>query len=405
MRETEYTNNEDEMEFSNMLLVIWKRKGLVIALSLACAMAGVLVVMLKPDVYRIQTILQPGVIDLRENGRPIYVDKLENLHALISSQTFNEEMSKKLKDMNVPAFFKNLRLKLTPPKAPLTLKMVYDSGDADAGLMLMNQLNQCISDDYEKKVDLHRRRFENDISLKKSSYSELQKKIQQVKSNFSIFRVEKETEIKASESTIVSLKAIVEEKKSRGERLKKNILETRSEIDRMNKDTEALVRTRSESLSGGPGDETTVASMLLADNIQQNYRHISDLRSRNAETMNALSSEEEAIHEKQDMINRLGNSILNVKNKIHFRKEHTDAEIESLKEKMKFLAEEIQLLEFKRDKIETIRILHPPSASSSPIKPGKTIVFGVFLILGLVLAMIFAVFLEYVGKARARIAS
>ncbi len=53
---------EDEIELIDLLRVIWKWKYLIIGGTLVCAIAAMVISSIMPKIYRIETIIRPGIL-------------------------------------------------------------------------------------------------------------------------------------------------------------------------------------------------------------------------------------------------------------------------------------------------------------------------------------------------------
>ena len=53
---------EDEIELIDLLRVIWKWKYLIIGGTLVCALAAMIISSVMPKIYRIETIIRPGIL-------------------------------------------------------------------------------------------------------------------------------------------------------------------------------------------------------------------------------------------------------------------------------------------------------------------------------------------------------
>ena len=59
---------EDEIELIDLLRVVWKWKYLIIGGTLVCAIAAMVISLVMPKIYRIETIIRPGILSFGEDG-------------------------------------------------------------------------------------------------------------------------------------------------------------------------------------------------------------------------------------------------------------------------------------------------------------------------------------------------
>ena len=83
---------EDEIELIDLLRVIWKRKFLIIGGSLVCAIAAMVVSLNMPKIYRIETVLRPGILSIGKKGEKIFIDTPQNIKALIETGIFDNDI-------------------------------------------------------------------------------------------------------------------------------------------------------------------------------------------------------------------------------------------------------------------------------------------------------------------------
>ena len=74
------------------------------------------------------------------------------------------------------------------------------------------------------------------------------------------------------------------------------------------------------------------------------------------------------------------------------------SQIEGLESKTKYRAEEIKSLEYKKDNVQSLQILKPPTSSPYPIKPKKIITVILATMVGLFMTLFLSFFLEYISR-------
>ncbi len=76
---------EDEIVLMDYLVVIWKWKYLILVGTFLCAVAAAVVSFQMPKVYAINTVLQPGILRVTQEGKTVYIDSAQNLKAIIET--------------------------------------------------------------------------------------------------------------------------------------------------------------------------------------------------------------------------------------------------------------------------------------------------------------------------------
>jgi uncharacterized protein involved in exopolysaccharide biosynthesis len=77
---------------------------------------------------------------------------------------------------------------------------------------------------------------------------------------------------------------------------------------------------------------------------------------------------------------------------------NVESEIKALEVERESVNEEIRQFERKRNDVENIQIRKPPTAGITPVKPYKTLIAFSSLVIGFVLSVLLALFLEALSK-------
>ena len=83
------------------------------------------------------------------------------------------------------------------------------------------------------------------------------------------------------------------------------------------------------------------------------------------------------------------------------RKEDEKFEFKELNRQLDQLLEDIKGLEFKKNSVQNIEILQPPTASPRPIKPKTKLSVVLAIVVGLFAMIFLTFFLEYIQRHRA----
>lgn len=87
---------EDEVELIDYLRIIWKWKWLIIVGAFFCMAAAGVIGFRMPKVYEVSTIIEPGIIGLKNNGEFQYVDSRDNIGSKIEDGVYNNKIIKRL---------------------------------------------------------------------------------------------------------------------------------------------------------------------------------------------------------------------------------------------------------------------------------------------------------------------
>lgn len=326
---------EDEIELMDYLRVIWKWKYLIMAGTLICTVAAGVISYSKTKVYRIDMLVQPGILSRGVSGKNVYIDSSENIKAIIEAGTFDREILDHVKESNNSSP-KSLKFKVNIPKNSDTIKISHETVDVDRGLQILANLGQALSRSYSERVAYIQNEHEAEIDS--------------IKAEVSYYEVKK----RASEQNIKNIQ--------------KRIEDLTPQFDLVRKNTTALIRERDKLLSNSRNEDSMLSPFVYMNMIQYN---ISLENSYRQEIDNCVT-----------------------------RQEDEKFELKELNRNLDQLLEKIKVLEFKKDSMQNIEILQPPTASPHPIKPKIKLNVMLGTILGLFVMLFLAFFLEYIQRHR-----
>jgi len=148
--------------------------------------------------------------------------------------------------------------------------------------------------------------------------------------------------------------------------IEKRIDELTSEIESIKNNTTNLIKERNKLLSNSPKENNVLSALLYSNTIQQNLE--------------------------------LSNNYQNEINEYKINKEEELQKIEESENEIEKKLNEIESFQFKKDNIQNIQILQPPTSSHYPIKPKKKVIVMLASVTGLFLMLFLAFFLEYLSK-------
>jgi uncharacterized protein involved in exopolysaccharide biosynthesis len=338
-REVQYRSAqqfEDEIELIDYLRVIWKWKYLIVSGTLIFAVAVGMISLSMPKVYRIDMLVRLGILDIDEYGRDIYIDRAENVQAMIEAGTFDREILDHMGGSHSNDLADPLRFKVNILAKSNTLKVSYRTSDVNRGLQILANLGQALSEKYSERVAHIQNKYQGQLDLKKGevSYCEAKKR--------------------ASEQHMKNLQ--------------KRIEELTTQIELVRKNTTSLIRERDKSLSNSRSEDSMISPLFYMNTIQHNMS--------------------------------LENSYRQERDNYVIRKEDEKFELEELNRQLAWLAEEIKGLEILKKRVPNIEILQRPIAGSHPIKPKIKLNVMLATGVGLFVMLFLAFFLEYIQRYR-----
>ena len=327
---------DDEIELMDYLKVIWKWKKLIILGTIASAIVAGVISFLMPNVYSIQVLLEPGFLKVSEDGRNIYAESQKNIKALIETGVFDRDILKSLKDTNKGHIPRLLHYKVTVPKGSNTIKISYQTPDIKLGFNVLKKLIELLQNRHSQ-LEI---RYKNELMI----------------------------EIQAKQTEVSNLVVEKEASKQMIKNMDKRISDLVPEISYMKNNTKSLIKERNQFVLKGNNKQDVLSIVLYTNILQQGLAFT-----------NILSNGLEQLVSKRD-------------EKMVF--------LESLKNKIVILEQEIKNLDYRKTHIQNIQIIQPPTNSSLPIKPKKNLIVVLGAVLGLFLMFFLAFFLEYIQRHR-----
>jgi len=331
-KQTDYP--EDEIELIDLLRVIWKWKYLIIGGTLVCAIAAMVISLVSLKIYRIETVIRPGILSIGEKGEKIYIDTPENIKTLIETGIFNKEILNSFDKPSMGNIPKMLKFKITLPKKSSTIKVGYETPLIEQGIEILDYLGKLLTAEYRSLVTYYQVEIDRDINIKKA---EIQ--------NIATIKRSNESSIK---------------------NIEKRIHELETEIVLINENTASLIKERKKFLLQ-QNDESSILSVLLYSNtIQQNLQLANDYK---------------------DELNNL-----------RFNREAELQKISKLETGLQRFLSEIDSLEFKKNSIQNIQIMQKPYSSPYPIRPKRKFNVILTTLIGIFLMVFLSFMIEYISK-------
>jgi LPS O-antigen subunit length determinant protein (WzzB/FepE family) len=329
---------EDEIELIDLLRVIWKWKYLIIGGTLVCAIAAMIISSIMPKIYRIETLIRPGILSFSEAGKNLYIDTPDNIKALIEAGALDLRILDNLAKSygaNIPNM---LKFKVTLPKGSDTLKINYETSQIEQGTQILDFLGKFLIEEYSNFVENFQNKIDRDLNIAKAE-------------------IQKSNSIKHSNEININI-------------IEKRIHELEIGIVDINENITYLNKERNKLLLEGKNESNILSTILYSNTIQQNLQFVSDYKS-----------------QIQDLKNQKENELQN---------------ISELENKIQIQIAEINNLEFKKNNIQNIRIIQKPYSSKYPIKPKKMLYVILAGFVGIFAMFFLAFLLEYISRNKER---
>ena len=327
---------EDEIELIDLLRVIWKWKYLIIGGTLVCAIAAMIISSIMPKIYRIETLIRPGILSFSEAGKNLNIDTPDNIKALIEAGALDLRILDNLAKSygaNIPNM---LKFKVTLPKGSDTLKINYETSQIEQGTEILDFLGKFLIEEYSNFVENFQNKIDRDLNIAKAE-------------------IQKSSSIKHSNEININI-------------IEKRIHELEIGIVDVNENITYLNKERNKLLLEGKNESNILSTILYSNTIQQNLQFVSGYKS-----------------QIQDLKNQKENELQN---------------ISELENKIQIQIAEINNLEFKKNNIQNIRIIQKPYSSKFPVRPKKMLNVILAVFVGIFAMIFLAFLLEYISKNR-----
>ncbi len=168
---------DDEIDLVDLFLVIWKRKWMIVCVTLCLTFAGFAISMILPKIYVVTAILEPA-----KDEKGHLVRKPQVIRENINSGAFDQEIWEKFSlDLDeMPKF------KVSAPKGAGLVKISIESQEPEVAVQVLRDLLSKISKNIEKQFEIRKKIIDNRLStaIKRSKLLQLQ--VSQLESFISI---------------------------------------------------------------------------------------------------------------------------------------------------------------------------------------------------------------------------
>jgi capsular polysaccharide biosynthesis protein len=146
-----YPPYEDEINLIDYLKVLWKWKWLIIAGTLLCAIIAAVISLQMPKIYEISMVIEPGIIELKDDGSFIYIDSGANITGKINGDIYSKRIQKAL---NLDPLKTGVKFKSANVKGAnmVNITSQWQEVDTELGVKVTEQMVHLLSNDYVKII-------------------------------------------------------------------------------------------------------------------------------------------------------------------------------------------------------------------------------------------------------------
>jgi len=144
----------DEIDLVDLFLIIWKRKWMIVAVTLLVSVAAAGISLVLPAVYRVVTILEPG-----KDAEGKLVENPQSIRENIISGAYNQVIAEatNLPLAEIPIF------NVSVPKQTDLVKISVDSSKPEISIIVLKALLALISETMDAQLNIKKSLVENEL--------------------------------------------------------------------------------------------------------------------------------------------------------------------------------------------------------------------------------------------------
>jgi len=317
-----------EIELFDLLKIIWKWKIFIMLGTAVCFTVVSITTLYMPKVYRIESILSPGTINIKPIEqvddalaspfdllirKPFYINSPKNIKELIDSGSFDKDILQTVNQAypHIKLETYNYKVKLLPINDIISISI--SSSNIETGKTALRALIDFLKENDLKKVKIFQSEI-NDI-------------------------------IHSIENKIEGNELLIDSHKFNTSSIERRINELKYEIEQLNFDLANLVKERKKILNESDSKNNILSSLLFSNVINQ-Y---------------------------QEFIYANEGKLFDLK----LAKEEETRQIISLKNTSRKLKSDIESLKLDSKRAQIIQTVQAPHSSSEPIGPSIKRILGV----------------------------
>lgn len=395
----------DKIELIDLLRVIWKWKYLIIGGTFVFGLVAAIISLTMPQIYSVDMIIEPGILSIINEGgekdRRIYIESPQSIKALIDVGSFGsnilESLGKQSKNNDLP---KTVEFKTSIQEQSNAVKVSYETANAKLGQKILTHLIDLLLIKYSQIIQHYQKDFYSKIKQKKATLSKISANILKVKNEISAAQSKIDSTVKLKRNKIESVKSSIEAKKIQIANVRNWIKDVQIENDRITKNTDFLIEERNKLLARKKEGGDDLSSVVYINTIQQNIAYSNNLKNQINNVNNQIVRNQAEIEKLENEIRDLEIQIEDLTKQTSFQISTLKSQIDDLESQKDFTSEEINILEYRKDNVQNIQILKPPTNNPNPIKPSKRRNVLLATTVGLFMMLFASFFIEYIKKNR-----
>jgi chromosome segregation ATPase len=255
-----------------------------------------------------------------------------------------------------------------------------------------------LSEKYSQVITYYQKDLHSKMRQKETTLSKLSAEILKVKNDISTAQSKNDTVLKQKTNKIATIKAGEEAKKNQIGNSQKMIKNVQLEIGRIDKNTDFLIEERNKLLASEKNDDNILSSVIYINTIQQNIAYSNNLKNKIHNVNNLIIRDQADIERLENKIRDLDVQKENLIKQTKYQIATLQSQIKDLESQIDYTSEEIKILEFKKDNVQNIQILKPPTNYPHSIKPNKKLNVILATVIGIFLMVFLSFIIEYISN-------
>ena len=169
-------DNTDEIDLMDYVKVILKRKGMIFGIFFIAVLSAAAFSFYMPKVYKIDTGLEIGVIEIKEKGVEL-VEAPTQVVGKIDGDVYGISVREKLEisETQYP------KIKTENPKDTNLVNIEIESSEPEKAKQILQEINQLILTEHQEKVKIKKELLEKNIELLKKDIEVVQRNIERIR--------------------------------------------------------------------------------------------------------------------------------------------------------------------------------------------------------------------------------
>jgi len=374
------TSREDEeIELMDYLVVLWKRKWLVMVGTFICLVTAGIVAFNMTKIYEVSTSINVGRIEGRfvEEGSIIS----ERVKSISLRKEIAQKLSLPLEGISGEDFFK---VSTKGNKDTLTVEIKRGTAKPDQAIKILEIVDENLLQGHQSKIEKARKTLLDKIVINESKIAVT------------------ETQVEALEKELSDKIAINENrigiKNAKQKALEKQLVDIEKEIRSLEQIRDNIIKRRLE--------EVDVVGMVTYFNDLQ--ARLNSAYSTRSQIIDQIPSEIQSyradIATLQARLTNLDGLPLKIKsyNEGIATLQARFTNLDRLPLQIESYKEDIATLQGQLNEMRDTEVINPPHSSYYPVKPQKKRILAIAAVLGFIVCVFLAFFLEYTERYRER---